>query len=62
MRLKSIILELFILSVSCESNETSINSDTLLIVHWVTPSYNGETTTFKKGNALPNKAFGSWFQ
>ena len=62
MTLKSIILIVFLVSLSsCEENEVLIDSDNLLIGTWFDPVYNGETTTFKRGNSLPNDAYGISF-
>ncbi len=62
MHLKKLFLLIFsILFIACESNETDINTDNLLLGVWVEPQYNGETTTFKRGNSLPNKGNGISF-
>lgn len=62
MRLKH-ILYLFLMSsfFSCESNETIIDQDNLLIGNWVLPTYNGEEITFTRGNSLPKEASGISF-
>ena len=47
--------------ISCESKEVLINPDNLLLGVWLEPTYNGETTTFKRGNNLPNENYGISF-
>ena len=61
------IFSVFLLSVftffSCETNqEIAINSDNLLLGNWIEPIYNGEETTFKRGNSLPSEAYGISFK
>jgi hypothetical protein len=62
MNLKNIFsLLLITLLLSCESNETVINTNNLLLGSWIMPSYGAETTTYKRGNSLPNDAYGISF-
>lgn len=62
MNFKNIFILLFATVLfSCETNETIIDSDNLLIGFWVAPIYDGETTTFKRANSLPNEAYGISF-
>ena len=62
MNLKNIFsLLLITLLLSCESNETVINTNNLLLGSWVMPSYEAETTTYKRGDSLPNDAYGISF-
>jgi hypothetical protein len=46
---------------SCESNEIEIDTINLLYGTWVEPTYNNETTTFKRGATLPKEAYGVAF-
>ena len=46
---------------SCEQNETIIDTNNLLIGNWVSPTYNGEETTFTRSNSLPKEAAGISF-
>ncbi|WP_341220250.1 hypothetical protein [Polaribacter atrinae] len=60
--MKKIIVLLFLVSLfSCEDNEVIIDSNNLLIGNWLDPVYDGEMTTFKRGNSLPNEAYGISF-
>lgn len=59
---KIITLIVFVSIFSCESNETLVDQDNLLIGSWVEPVYEGETITFKKGTSLPNEAYGFSFR
>jgi hypothetical protein len=60
--MKKIIAFLFLVSLfSCEDNEVIIDANNLLIGTWLDPVYEGETTTFKRGNSLPNDAYGISF-
>ena len=62
MNLKNIFsLLLITLLLSCASNETVINTNNLLLGSWVMPSYEAETTTYKRGDSLPNDAYGISF-
>jgi hypothetical protein len=63
MKLKTIFLLLLFATIfySCENNEAIIDSDNLLMGFWAQPIYNGETTTFKRANSLPNEAYGISF-
>ena len=62
MKLKSLFVLFFsVVILSCESNETVINSDNLLIGYWVEPSYNGEITTFKRSSSMPKESYGMSF-
>lgn len=62
MKLKYISILLFAsLFWSCENNEPVIDANNLLIGFWAEPSYDGETTTFKRNNSLPNEAYGVSF-
>jgi hypothetical protein len=62
MNLKNIFsLLLITLLLSCESNETVINTNNLLLGSWVMPSYEAETTTYKRGDSLPNDTYGISF-
>lgn len=62
MNFKNIFL-LFFLTIlfSCQENEIIIDSDNLLIGNWLEPVYDGETTTFKRGNSLPSESYGISF-
>jgi hypothetical protein len=62
MNLKN-ILSIFLITLffSCESNEPVINVDNLLLGAWIEPSYDSETTTYKRGNSLPDENYGIWF-
>lgn len=55
------ILSICMLLSSCESNTIDIDSNNLLIGHWVNPEYENEITTFKRGNSLPDQAYGISF-
>lgn len=46
---------------SCESNEIVIESDNLLVGHWISPTHNGDETTFTRGNSLPKEGYGITF-
>lgn len=46
---------------SCESNEIEIDTNNLLYGSWVSPVYDTETTTFKRGANLPKEAYGVSF-
>jgi hypothetical protein len=60
--IKKIIVFLFLVSLfSCEDNEVIIDSNNLLIGTWLDPVYEGEMTTFKRGNSLPSDAYGISF-
>jgi hypothetical protein len=62
MNLKNIFsILLLTLLLSCESNEASINSENLLLGSWIMPSYGSETTTYKRGNYLPDEDYGISF-
>ena len=62
MNLKNIFsLLLITLLLSCESNETAINTNNLLLGSWIMTSYGTETTTYKRGDSLPNDAYGISF-
>lgn len=62
MHFKNTLILLFIAFLSsCESNEISIDKDNLLLGSWVEPIYDSETTTFKRGNALPSENYGITF-
>jgi len=62
MNLKNIFsLLLVTLFLSCGSNETAINTNNLLLGSWIMPLYSSETTTYKRGNSLPNDAYGISF-
>ena len=62
MNFKNIFILLFAtILFSCENNETIIDSDNLLIGFWVSPVYDGETTTFNRGNSLPGDDYGISF-
>ena len=62
MNFKNIFILLFAtILFSCENNETIIDSDNLLIGFWVAPVYDGETTTFNRGNSLPGDDYGISF-
>lgn len=62
MKTKNILLITFIaiLSFSCENNEI-IDKDNLLLGNWVQPVYDGDITTYKRANTLPNKNSGIAF-
>jgi hypothetical protein len=57
------ILYLFLISIffSCESTETVITQNNLLIGNWVEPVYNEEETTFTRSNSLPKEGSGISF-
>lgn len=60
--MKKIITLLFFATLfSCDNNEPIIDSDNLLLGVWLEPVYDGETTTFKRGNSLPKEAYGILF-
>lgn len=62
MNLKNSLLVFFVSFLfSCENNEINIDTDNLLLGFWATPTYEGETTTFKRVNALPKDAYGISF-
>lgn len=62
MNFKNIFILLFAtILFSCENNEAIIDSDNLLIGFWLDPVYDGDTTTFTRGNSLPNEAYGISF-
>lgn len=62
MNFKNIFILFFLVSLSsCDNNEILIDQDNLLIGNWVLPNYNGEETTFTRGNSLPNEASGVSF-
>ncbi|MCG1034985.1 hypothetical protein [Polaribacter sargassicola] len=62
MNFKNSILILFtLLFFSCEENQITLDADNLLLGNWVEPVYNGETTTYKRGESLPNKGYGISF-
>lgn len=62
MNLRNIFILFFVVSLSsCDNNEIIIDQDNLLIGKWVSPTYNGEETTFTRGNSLPNEASGVSF-
>ena len=63
MRLKTILILFFVTILSsCESNEITIDADNLLLGNWIAPIYDSETTTFKRGNALPKEGYGITFK
>ncbi|QTD36533.1 hypothetical protein JL193_10275 [Polaribacter batillariae] len=59
-------LTVFIFAItlfSCENNqEITIDSNNLLLGSWIEPDFDGENTTFKRGNALPKESYGISFQ
>ena len=62
MNFKNIFILLFAtILFSCENNEAIIDPDNLLIGFWVAPVYDGDTTTFNRGNSLPNDGYGISF-
>ncbi|WP_339659387.1 hypothetical protein [uncultured Polaribacter sp.] len=62
MNLKNSLLVFFVSFLfSCENNEINIDTDNLVLGFWATPTYEGETTTFKRVNSLPNNAYGISF-
>ena len=62
MNLKNIFsIILLTLFLSCESNEPLINSENLLLGSWISPSYDLEATTYKRGNSLPDEGSGILF-
>jgi hypothetical protein len=62
MNLKNILsVFLLLLFFSCENNEPIINADNLLLGAWTEPSYDSETTTYKRGNSLPDDNAGISF-
>lgn len=63
MYFKNIIIVILVMSLSsCESNKTNIDTDHLLLGNWIEPIYDGETTTFTRGSALPDKGYGISFK
>ena len=50
-----------VILASCQSNETIIDKENLLIGSWVEPVYNNDTITFKRSNSLPKEAYGISF-
>lgn len=51
------------LNMTCESdNDPIIDSNNLLIGHWVDPDYSNEQIVFKRAAALPNDAYGISFK
>lgn len=56
-----LLFTMAILSSSCEENSITIHADNLLLGSWIDPIYDEETTTFKRGNGLPNEAYGVAF-
>lgn len=63
MKTKNILLIIFLalLTFSCENTEV-IDKDNLLLGNWVQPIYDGDITTYKRGNTLPNKNNGIAFK
>lgn len=64
MKLKHLILlfSIGLLCASCEDNSSiNIDADNLLLGSWIEPIYDGETTTFKRSNTLPNESYGVSF-
>ena len=62
MNFKNIFILLFAtILFSCENNEAIIDPDNFLIGFWVAPVYDGDTTTFNRGNSLPNDGYGISF-
>lgn len=62
MNLKNCLLVFFVAFLcSCENNEINIDTNNLLLGFWATPTYEGETTTFKRVNSLPKDAYGISF-
>lgn len=62
MHTKNLFIVLFsFLLFSCENNDPVIDADNLLLGFWIDPTYNAETTTFKRGSDLPNDAGGISF-
>ena len=58
MNFKNIFLLLFVsVLLSCETNEVILDQNNLLIGFWLKPINNGETTTFIRGNSLPNEEY-----
>ncbi|MDD7885512.1 hypothetical protein [Flavivirga sp. 57AJ16] len=45
-----------------DGDDNHVDSDNLLIGIWVEPTYNGEETTYKKANALPEQDYGILFK
>ena len=58
---KIFLLVVTITLLSCEGNNTIIDPDNLLLGVWVAPVYNADTTTFKRGNSLPDDGYGISF-
>lgn len=62
MNFKNIFLLLLAtLFLSCEESQTMIETDNLLIGNWVEPIFDGEITTYKRAESLPNEAYGISF-
>ena len=62
MNIKKIfLLVVTVTLLSCEGNNTIIDPDNLLLGVWVAPVYNADTTTFKRGNSLPDDGYGISF-
>ena len=47
---------------SCENNEPIIDSDNLLLGFWIEPTYENETTTFKRANSFKDDGYGISFK
>mgnify|MGYP000221084488 CR=1 FL=1 len=62
MRKITLLLLISICTISCESDETTIDTNNLLFGSWIAPIYEGETTSFERGNSLPNKGYGVSFK
>lgn len=63
MKLKNTyIVVLILLCSACESNQITIDSDNLLLGNWVSPIYEGESTTFTRGSSLPEEGYGIAFK
>lgn len=58
---KLFLLVVTVTLFSCEGNNTIIDPDNLLLGVWVAPVYNADTTTFKRGNSLPDDGYGISF-
>lgn len=46
---------------SCENNDPIIDSNNLLLGFWIEPTYDNETTTFKRSNSFKEDAYGISF-
>lgn len=63
MELKKIYcIVLIAFCFACESNEITIDEDNLLLGNWISPTYDGEITSFVRGANLPDEGYGISFK